>query len=316
MSILLSLLVLVICNSSTTLADTVQLAECPQVPDVIGMYVNNGKKCVRERDEVRRDVLDATCQDGWELTKTATQGQAQAQAQAQGQGQGQGQEQGQRRKSYCKPVNSSNIRTRKKDGKPICPTDYQRYSASCHSPCPPGYNAKRGICIQLRDVLPQHSMICPIEGQHKVGPFCCQPDQCTHLVQQRQEQYQQSRIGGNANTNANANANANANPSWIECHMDEIPGKFYHNPNSQKCERTMTSLPRVWNKLPKDNRNRVVGDCSPDQVKVLGGCQAECPDGYKAKKGMCQLRPCSIPTDAEAIVLCPEGKYQIQAMSL
>lgn len=278
----------------TANAATVQLAECPESPNVIGIYINNGKKCVRERQQLERDIVNATCPTGYELQA--------------------------RRKTYCKQLPQSTsdtstttttTTTTTKMPNPICPIDYQRYGSSCHSPCPQGYNDKRGLCIQLRDVLPQHSMTCPTQ-LHRVGPYCCEPDQCMDLHKEQEQLRLDSHIGGSSSTNT---AVTKSNKSWVECRIEEIPGTFYHNPDTSRCERTMTSLPRVWMKLPRDNRNQVMGGCNSEQDKVLGGCQDKCPDGYKAKKGMCQLKPCSIPTDA-SIVLCPEGRYQIRAMSL
>lgn len=253
-------------SSSDVMADTVQLANCPEAPDVVGEYYNNGKKCIRARQESTRDVIDATCKPDWELVTNQS-------------------------RAFCR-TSSDDVKFNRKDSKPICPTDYQRYGGECHSKCQRGFNSRKGKCIQLADKLPNHFMTCP-DGKHKFGAFCCEHDQCTDLI----NEFKDKPIAPN---------------SLMECSIDNIPGTFYYSPESKKCERQMTTLPRVWERLPPDQKN-----CNDDQVKVWGGCQPSCPKDWQVKKGMCQLRSCSISLNNDKrIVLCPEGKYQMQAASI
>ena len=246
---LLLLMLLVASLTQTTLSETLLLADCPQGPTVIGEYYNNGKKCVRDRNEITRDVIDA-------------------------------------------------------DGNK-CPQNYQRYGAKCHSVCPKGYNAKRGRCIQLRDTLSIHYMTCP-DSLHKVGAFCCHGDQCIELMQKQEAKRNKNKPDTPLMPNFT---------TIVECNLDEeIPGKFYYNSETNHCVRTQSYIPRIWEKLPRDKKNRVVGDsCDPEtHVQVLGGCQLKCPANYTVRKGMCQLKPCSIAVDESSIASCPEGKYRMQ----
>ncbi|CAJ1960005.1 unnamed protein product [Cylindrotheca closterium] len=331
-------MMLLLCSRFTTVqADTVQLAECPKEPNVVGVYINNGSNCVRERNEMAREIVDATCKTGWELITTPTQSQ-----------------------SYCQPSLNANANTNDNDSDtnddkssnnnnnsnkdpasvPTCPVDYQRYGTQCHSPCPRGYNSKRGKCIQLKDSMPQHSMTCPNDNNnsnnnknlHRIGAYCCESDQCGDLIQARHEiriQKMQQQKAGSQSQNAILPPSTT---SLTECNLPSVPGRFYYNPMTGRCDRSRISEPRVWKKLPRDNKNRYIGTCDEErETKVLGGCQPKCPPYYKSQKGMCHLPPCSIPfgrgmndydekendkmKSNNGIVLCPEGKYYLASQS-
>mmetsp|Transcript_41335 Transcript_41335/g.99579 ORF Transcript_41335/g.99579 Transcript_41335/m.99579 type:complete len:341 (+) Transcript_41335:264-1286(+) len=313
-------------SNSLVKADTVQLAECPKEPNVIGVYINNGKNCVRERNEVARDVVNATCKNGWELVSAANE-----------------------RRAFCRDSSNTAKNNNKADAQnkedsiPKCPVNYQRYGKQCHSACPRGYNSKRAKCIQLKDSMPQHSMTCPTPPTtnkllHRIGAFCCEPDQCSDLMQQKHEkriQKMQQKQAGSMSAIPPPLPEAELK----ECNLPEVPGRFYYNTLTGRCDRSRVSEPRVWTKLPRDSKNRPTGVCHEDETKILGGCQPKCPLYYKSQKGMCHLPPCSIPfgpgsmnlgddngsnqqqgqgrvpQNNNGIVLCPEGKYYLASKS-
>jgi hypothetical protein len=251
-------------------ADTVELATCPQEPDVVGIYYNNGKKCIRDRQEFSRDIIEATCKSG-DLQFS-------------------------RGKAFCEAQNGTKFNA--KDTRPICPTDYRRYNDQCHKLCPAGFTSKKGKCIRLADKLPPHYMKCS-HDKHKFDAFCCEGDQCSDLLSEEKK----------------------INPSSLmECSLSNIPGKFYYSPTTKKCERQMSTQPRKWTRLPTNNRGnryRLSGSCQEGETQIMGGCQLKCPESWSVRKAMCQLRPCSIPlTSNNKIVLCPEGKYQMQSASI
>ena len=305
------LAVILLLLTPTSLADTVELAQCPKEPNVVGVYINNGKNCVRERTEVSREIVNASCKSGWELVT-------------------------QELKAYCRVVDNSKYN--QQDSVPVCPIDYQRYGSQCHAPCPRGYNAKRGKCIQLKDTMPQHSMTCSSPDKHRIGAFCCETDQCGDLKQQEyKERIQKMQLKHRTSPSEPSMTKMAPPPTsstMMECNLPDVPGRFYYNALTGNCDRSRISEPRVWTKLPRDKKGQYLGTCSPDETKVLGGCQPKCPKYYKSQKGMCHLPPCSIPfgtgiladegpNDAnrkkeiqnKGIVLCPEGKYYLSSQS-
>ncbi|KAL3928044.1 MAG: hypothetical protein SGBAC_012817 [Bacillariaceae sp.] len=320
---LFATLLVLLSFTTVSQADTVQLAECPKEPNVVGVYINNGKNCVRERNELARETVNATCKTGWELIVKVEE-----------------------RKAFCRTTDSnSNSKFQAKDTFPQCPVDYQRYGKFCQSPCPRGYNSKKGKCIQLKDSMPQHSMTCP-EPLHRIGAFCCEHDQCGDLMQERHEnrmkKMQQKQSGSMSQVIAPPPP---ASLDLKECNLPDVPGRFYYNPVTGRCDRSRISEPRVWTKLPRDSKQRFIGNCQDDiETKVLGGCQPKCPPHYKSQKGMCHLPPCSIPfggglqdknenenenkkeeqqkdvrqkqVQNNGIVLCPEGKYYLSSQSI
>ena len=130
---------------TVTNAESVQLASCPDEPDVTGHFYNNGETCVRDRVALDRIVKKADCptdylyQSGW------------------------------CRKRFHRKI------------KPACPKDYQLFlgaKGECHSPCPPNYTRSYGQCTLRRASLSPKFMTCPgtdIDGnvQDRYGAYCC-----------------------------------------------------------------------------------------------------------------------------------------------
>jgi hypothetical protein len=134
------LAVLILASSSSLLlvnADTVYLADCPQEPEVVGTYYNNGRKCVRDREVLSREVIAATCSDGYEYRKDRCRKRFHAAA------------------------------------TPSCPEGYQRYTDECHKTCPTRkHKPSKGRCSLPRNTLPTKYMKCE-EGQHRYQAYCC-----------------------------------------------------------------------------------------------------------------------------------------------
>eukprot|EP00934_Nitzschia_sp_Nitz4_P004568 Nitzschia sp. Nitz4//scaffold314_size20990//7142//7879//NITZ4_008629-RA/size20990-processed-gene-0.40-mRNA-1//-1//CDS//3329547464//4558//frame0 len=128
---------LLLCTRETD-SKTLQLATCPQEPDVVGVFYNNGKKCVRDRTVVAREVINATCPEEFEYKA------------------------GMCRKRLHKSV------------RPSCPEDYQRFNAQCQSKCKYPYTSRYGECVLSKSTLNARFMICP-ESQHHFGAYCCTP---------------------------------------------------------------------------------------------------------------------------------------------
>ncbi len=137
-------------TTTTSWADTVLLASCPQEPEVLGTFVNNGYHCVREQIVLSREIIDAECPPEYDY-----------------------------RNGYCRKRLSKNL-------KPTCPlkegstnqTNYQRYGDKCHKYCPKEYRQKYNECILPRLVLTTKYMTCP-EGYHRYEAYCCIPgDNC------------------------------------------------------------------------------------------------------------------------------------------
>jgi hypothetical protein len=138
---------LLVISTSPANAESVQLASCPEEPDVIGKYYNNGEVCVRDMIVVDREMVQVACppeytyQTGW------------------------------CRRRFHRKV------------KPSCGEggDWQLFLGSkgeCHSPCPKNYAGSYGQCVLRRDTLAPKYMACPAvddEGniQHRYGAYCC-----------------------------------------------------------------------------------------------------------------------------------------------
>mmetsp|Transcript_121184 Transcript_121184/g.181012 ORF Transcript_121184/g.181012 Transcript_121184/m.181012 type:complete len:272 (+) Transcript_121184:80-895(+) len=149
--ILLSILLVGLCQQQRrhlyfANAETVHLADCPQEPDVVGVYYNNGQKCIRDRVVLSRNVVEATCPDS----------------------------------SYT----YRNDRCRKRfhpSAKPQCPEGYQRYNNECHENCPTRkHKASKGRCTLPKSSLPTKYMTCPKDDdnhhgleQHRYQAYCC-----------------------------------------------------------------------------------------------------------------------------------------------
>ena len=126
-------------------AETVQLASCPEEPDVVGKFYNNGETCVRDRIALTREVKPVECPHDYTYTS------------------------GWCRKRYKRKL------------KPTCPKDYQMFlgaKGECHSPCPPNYSKSYGQCTLRRASLSPKYMTCNAtspEGheQHRNGAYCC-----------------------------------------------------------------------------------------------------------------------------------------------
>jgi hypothetical protein len=137
-SLLFSVLLLVptATRTGTVAADTVLLADCPQEPDVQGTFRNNGQYCVRERQVLSRDVVDATCPDNYVF-----------------------------KGGKCR---FSGGLAKKKTIKPSCPASYQRFGDKCQKKCPnKEYRQKYKDCILPRKVLGTHYMTCTSSGANK-----------------------------------------------------------------------------------------------------------------------------------------------------
>ena len=137
-------------NSLLVHAETVQLATCPEEPDVVGTFYNNGETCVRDRVALTRTIQPVDCphdytyQSGW------------------------------CRKRYKRKL------------KPSCPKDYQMFlgaKGECHSACPPNYSKSYGQCTLRRASLSPKYMQCnatDADGleQHRNGAYCCAQGKC------------------------------------------------------------------------------------------------------------------------------------------
>ncbi len=137
---------LLLTATTSSLAETVLLAECPKEPEVVGKFVNNGHYCVREMVIKQRDIIDAECPSDYEY-----------------------------RSGYCRQRHAKNV-------KPTCPSDYQRYGKKCHSYCPAEYRQKYSECVLARQTLTPRYMKCA-EGYHRYDAYCCVPgEDCPQLT--------------------------------------------------------------------------------------------------------------------------------------
>ena len=149
----LKIISLLLLSAATSAAaeTTDVLAACPQEPDVIGYYYNNGRYCVRDKQTWNRTATTPTCPAKYEL-----QG------------------------AWCR-------RRFHHKQKPICQKDYQLFRRSsgsssnnndhpeCQSPCPANTKAYNGLCVQPRQTLSPSFMTCPTDSEHshRVGAHCC-----------------------------------------------------------------------------------------------------------------------------------------------
>lgn len=219
-------------------AETVQLASCPEEPEVVGKYYNNGYLCVRDRQVVDRTNQEANCPDDFAY-----------------------------KRGWCRRRFHPKV-------KPTCPTsDWTLNHGVCYSPCPTPQHNPNGLnqCVLRRSTLPPKYMTCHDDTRH--GAYCCSPGKCPKP----------------------------------ECHVDQAPGKFFYEDGT--CVRQAEALARVV--LPKSYSSDV--PCPAGKIEVMRGCQDPCPDGYRALKGKCELRPCKFTIDrADSTVKCPEGRYKLQ----
>lgn len=126
-------------------AETVQLASCPQEPDVIGKFYNNGETCVRDRVALSRDIQTVNCPDDFKFQA-----------------------------GWCRKRLHRKV-------KPKCPKDWQMFlgtKGECHSPCPTNYSKSYGQCTLRRASLSPKFMTCPAldadgNEQHRYGAYCC-----------------------------------------------------------------------------------------------------------------------------------------------
>eukprot|EP00546_Thalassionema_frauenfeldii_P020849 CAMPEP_0178903528 /NCGR_PEP_ID=MMETSP0786-20121207/5202_1 /TAXON_ID=186022 /ORGANISM="Thalassionema frauenfeldii, Strain CCMP 1798" /LENGTH=238 /DNA_ID=CAMNT_0020574899 /DNA_START=122 /DNA_END=838 /DNA_ORIENTATION=+ len=129
------------------------MAQCPQEPDVVGVYRNDGKKCVREKRVMSRERTDAVCPNGTEYN----QGRCRRPKDSE-------------RKEPLSPS----------EKQPRCPSGYewgyylknQNKRRACLTKCLDGYQAKYNKCILPEDKLPDTYMTCPNEGDHRVDAYC------------------------------------------------------------------------------------------------------------------------------------------------
>ena len=105
---------------------------------MIGNYYNNGKKCVRDRVIMSRDIVPATCPDEFEY-----------------------------RAGKCRKKHEKNT-------PPQCPDNYQRQGSQCYSKCPAPYRTTQSDCLLGRATLDPRYMTCP-EGMHRYNAYCCTP---------------------------------------------------------------------------------------------------------------------------------------------
>ena len=149
-SLLLLLVLAVFSTTAVVDAETVLLAQCPKEPDVVGTFYNNGSKCVRDRQVLEREVIDATC-PGEEGDYKYKNG-------------------------YCRP--HKKFGGRKRTVKPSCPEGYQRFGKQCQSTCPKPFQAKYGQCILPKATLATKYMTCPDpQRQHRYEAYCCSPEE-------------------------------------------------------------------------------------------------------------------------------------------
>lgn len=135
-------LLLWMCAAPLVAGDLITLAKCPQEPEVIGKYYNNGSNCVRDRHELDRDTATPSCPSGFEL-----------------------------RTGKCRQSGQSSQT-------PQCPSGFKLSGKTCQSRCPAGYQKKpNGKCIQPKNTLSTQYMTCP-DGQHRVEQQCCLPGAC------------------------------------------------------------------------------------------------------------------------------------------
>lgn len=261
-----------------TTAEKMRLAECPK-DGVIGTYNNNGKKCVRDKVVMNRDRAGLICPADMEY-----------------------------KRGSCRQAKESNSEEKLPSKKPTCPDGFQLGFASpqknssdddnkktnsppktkiCLGICLEGYLTKNSKCILPRDVLSNHYMSCPIEGDHRLDVYC------TSLE--------------------------------VECHLsnlETLPSTapiFRYRDFDGICERPKQVIALEYTIAPRN-----ATECSNPNDKMLYTptvrvCQKRCPSSvYTAKKGKCVLPKCLVkPEDMiGAAIHCPEGAYSQTSLSL
>lgn len=263
--------------SSTTSAETVLLAACPQEPDVEGIFRNNGQYCVRDRLVLSREVIDATCPEDYHF-----QGNNKC------------------RKNKSKSSNSKekgNTRgaaaAASRSVNPTCPPNYQRYANKCHKRCPTKeYRTTYSDCILPRQTLGPKYMTCP--STIRAIRTTTSDDTTEHPQQEQYHRYDAyCCIPG-------------VNCPQLQCNVGpQVPGKFFYNTQDGTCERQVATLQRPVT-ARKTNE-----ECVPPLVQVWGVCQEPCPYGYQPLKGKCELRPCTFDPKNDEFVECPEATYKV-----
>ena len=195
-------------------------------------------------------------------------------------------------------LDGKTCRKRTKVQRPFCAENYQRYGQTCHSNCPEGYNSKFGKCILPKDTFKSSYMKCP-QGQHQVGARCCYAEECPDTQESR----------------------TRSSTPFLECNLENVPGKFYYTegPKGGKCVRQADYIPRSYESVLVSDLSSTFA-CPDGQVFLRTPspiCQEPCPPFYKAKKGKCELRKCTLPVNQmDGIVMCPEGSYHVPSKQL
>ena len=138
------LLPLLIAGAPLVSGDIVRLASCPQEPDVVGVYKNDGKKCVRSRTATDRISIahGATCPTGTKY-----------------------------RNGKCRSPLGMAEDDKEKAVAPTCEEGYKAYGDTCRERCRKGYQQTATQCILPQATLPMYLMTCP-EGHRRVDAFC------------------------------------------------------------------------------------------------------------------------------------------------
>lgn len=180
-----------------------------------------------------------------------------------------------------------------------CPSegDYEYRNGTCRSKtnrskqpaCPEKYSRYGKSC---------HSP-CPKGYQKKYGECVMPKDTLKDEYMTCPDSVKQHKVG------------AYCTEDMIECNVD-APGKFYYVKG--KCERSKESIARVYTVVKPS-------ETCPEGKTLVNGpvrvCQDPCPPYYKAYKGKCTLRRCTIPANSKmhSIVMCPEGKFNVPSTS-
>eukprot|EP00547_Thalassionema_nitzschioides_P005357 CAMPEP_0194200238 /NCGR_PEP_ID=MMETSP0156-20130528/932_1 /TAXON_ID=33649 /ORGANISM="Thalassionema nitzschioides, Strain L26-B" /LENGTH=259 /DNA_ID=CAMNT_0038925211 /DNA_START=18 /DNA_END=797 /DNA_ORIENTATION=+ len=145
--------VLLLLMSPCAKGELMRMAQCPQEPDVKGVYRNDGKKCVRQKHAMKRERIDAVCPEGSDYYQGLCRRPKDS--------------------GRKEPLTPSEKKAR-------CPAGYewgfylknQNKRRACLTKCQDGYQAKYNKCVQPEDKLPNTYMTCPNEGDHRVDAYC------------------------------------------------------------------------------------------------------------------------------------------------
>ena len=271
------------CTFPCSHAETVVLAQCPQEPDVVGHYYNNGQACVRNRVVLTRDMVPVECPEGYSLKQgwcrrqTATQTQTQTQKHAS------------KRPSKVRPTC------------PLDVDDYQRSGDVCYKRCPSSaYRQTATECILPRHVLSTSYMTCAEkeeESQHRFKAYCCTPGvNCPQV---------QCRVG--------------ATVPGTFFYTEQGTCERQASTLARTKSRSTTHHLRIKKGTQTNEDGTIITTqqlCEEEGfIHVWGKCQEPCPQGYQPLKGKCELSPCSFDPAVDTVVECPEATYQLsQAM--